>query len=1223
MPNFDQGINWGNGKACLNLRMTKQEDIQLDQLQSCLLPDQHHSLDWMGLAGDSEIAYLFIKALLTEGTASVELRPSASQEERLWHFFFEQRTATRHLAKNVLFFSYPFFIGWNEAGLFGIPLLRWACTLIPPKVGQEVWVLQTHQQTASPEVHEDWCAWAAAQHDEDWASLLNRVKDGKQGLQALADFCIRLTDQTGWSTSTVHPAISSFPSTQTLSTAARQGTLLWSASLGLSSAAFQRTVDPPAHWRYPIAQEDSAIRDYELGHLDAWQYTALRILGSHRYTQVIGSPGTGKTHLLVECIKLALTQQKTILVVAKELSKLEDIRNQLIKLNLDALSFLYRDPVVDQVLLKGLVKAYERQPLAETAEQGEQWDSTLAKLKRESKLREEQYALSRKKIFGDQSWSELLGYYLAASRREGKEVLASQLTAGQFSFFPQEYQTVVQGIQQTAPLYHQIGSIHHSLSNLNSAIFIHQEEEESQEFVRSTTSRLLSIARPLHQRYSRRQSLYADQLLADQEAYYRELSNQLQQLDHRLEDGLNELGEDLLRSSDRTLKLYGVFGQKFRQTLDVRASLEENLQTLQELHDARQVFAFTWPSDRLSRKPLVLRNLLKDYREQLLLWQTNRREQVKEELIRLNHKTALPSLAASKGIEELEQELEVFIDEVNAVGLYQLPFQSKTLTLNRQQKYLEEIIEQLEKTHDGLTNYSSYYHWQRNWFALPELSRKVIAALIKTRPSDWEAAFSSWYFNECLSLNYAPTFAASTANDQLFSATYRQLQSRLPAWLRFRWYPKKAKAAGQLRFWARNENTSQDWQAFWREKASSLTAFAPVFLTTPDLAGELAPYFSLVLLEDGHQLTQTETEMVLAGAPQALVVADPGQDGGETGAVSTVLSRGNMPTLTLAQAYTPSYVGRLFQDPSVGHYYQLDGRFSPETRTNEAEAQEIIRLLNTIKATPQRTFPRVGVACLTAEQRNLILSYFYRIKKNRQAGFDTIQQLERNGLEVFDSQELTGTAFDIVIVSGVYGPVNIENHLTDQLKALNRRSALAGLRRLSHRFSQQIHIVSSLPQDELQTRLLWEDCPGEQALARLFLACWWAQQGEIDRLADLEKQINQRPQPPHDGDSLAREMFYRLGEQLPAWDWRFDFVRDFQVPLLQAVSPRGKITLLLPDGFLAQSLYTQPSWELDRQEKLRLLGYQLVSFATDDLWKDPARTCLRIVQQLSILDEEE
>ncbi len=1194
----------------------------LSNSRRSFLPDNHQVLDWMGLAGDSQAAYAFINSLLTTSHAGVTLSPSVEQEERLWHFFSTYRLAKRLRSQTVLYFSYPYFVAEQESHVFAEPLLRWPCILLPPGPGRIGWTLELDQEHPA-EVNQYWTAWAKMQHEGDWSEWLSQCLEEGDGLKALANFSLHLTEGTGWETSTLNPAITSFPGAKPLGAMGKAGTLLWGATLGLSSASFLEEITGTGHWRHPILHEDSAIQAESLSHTDSWQFSGLKAMGTNRYTLVNGAKGSGKTHLGIESLKLALLGGKACLVVARDWASLSGFQQHLDDNGLGDLAFTLRQPSTDGALIGNLIKKYESTGSPMGLPTDQEWATELARLTRRHRQLEEVYHASRQRIFGDQSWAELLGYYLSSARIEDKALLANQLSVTQFDFLPKEYQDVMAGIRQMHPLYDKLGSIHHPLSNLNAAIFIHQSEDESQTFIEQTANRLLEKAQPLQQRYIRRQSQYADQLTNFQEAHYRDLQDRWQTLDELLEDGLNELGADMLRSGDRTLKLYGAFSEKFKSAIALRNKITQYYEGLQEVQRNRAAFDFYWPQEKLTKKPVQLKAVLRQFRDALEEWRAALSERNQEELIRLNHKTALAELPISEKIEPLERELEDFIDEVNALGLYQLPLQSKTLTLPRQQKYLEEIIEQLERTLEGLGSYAAYYHWQASWFGLTEQSRKVIAALIKTRPTDWEAAFSSWYFNECLSANYRPVSPVTLDRDAEYRTVGNHLRLHFNAYVHQQSDKRRLAAAGRLRSWARTQDGRRSMFEAFDKVGRDLTQFSPIWLTTPEVAASIVDHFDWVVIDDAQGLQRPMLGRLLSKAKQAVVLSDPDEEGIDASHISPWLISGDIPHFELQQIYLPSFLERQFDQGERVRYIQLDGRYDEAKGTNEAEALEVVKLLNEVKPTPQRTYPKVGVVAMTYGQRNLILKLFYDIKSKRQAGFDTIQQLERNGLEVFHYSEIIGQSFDQLILTGAYGPVDIEGHMTTHMTHLNSDENVAGLTVLQNTSYRKGVIISSLPEDELLARINWMDRVGEMYLSRNFLVAKWAFEGKERELLELREQWKAAQEVVEYSDSLARELSYRLGQLLPEWQWQFKPSRVVPIAVLHAQAPNGREVVLVPDGFLAQSPHTHPAWEQMIAERMGLLNYRVLPFSVDQLWKDPARTCLRLVQQLEGAAEEE
>ncbi|PTM12655.1 MAG: hypothetical protein DA408_09610 [Bacteroidetes bacterium] len=1169
----------------------------------------------MLLTSDPESAYAWLKSLLDTGQATLALDPSTEQETLLWHLFWQQRAARRTRGQQVLYFSYPYFLP-PEPAAEPVALLRWPCVLAPPETTRRHWLLRTDSDR-QPTLNAAWCHWVASQYPHDWWAQLQRcLQPGPQALETLGAFALALAEHTPWQMSTVQPALTTTSSFYTADASAGVGNLAWIARLGLLTNNWSSPAGLPNYWRETLAYEDSVIDDLSLPALSPTQYQAFWQVYGNKYVLVEGRLGTGKSESVLELIKLCLWQGKSCLVVAREKSSLVNLQQALANNQLEDLSFLWQDGLTDLPILEGLVKSFDKSATYFPAYDALQWRTDLTRLNRTQRQLDELYQASRQQVFGNKNWTELLGDYLRVSRRQGKELLASQLNVNNYQFTPAEYQDILQAIELTQPLHEELGSVQHPLSNLSAAIFIHQDLEESEVFIRQTTERLMGIARPLHERFVRRQSRYADQLAAHHEAYYLQLRTRLVQLEEQLEDSENAFGADTLRSGDRTLKLYGQFSDKFRLALTQKTVILNGYADLRDLHEQRAVFAFAWPQVKPNRLLATMGTQLATYRIQLEEWRGTLSTRIQEELIRLNHKTVLEELPVSSTIEPLEQELEVFIDEVNASGLYQLPFQSKTLTLARQQKYLEEIIDQLERSQDGLSQYVAFYHWQRNWFSLSEIARKTIQALLRSRPDDWQAAFTSWYFNESLLKKYRPFPVLAKDLAREYTQGVQQIRAQLSQVVNKDWEARRSNALGQLKPALRQ----------WPNQATELLAtyghpvaqFKPVALANPEQAVALAAHYDLLILENAQTLASSELVPVLPQARQVVAFADPDQRGIVDDDVVGMLEKGQI----VRQRYSDEEAIRLpsyFQQHAVKvNLHQLDGRFDENSLTNEVEALELLKLLNTIEKKPQQTYPKVGIIALNIAQRDLILQLLYRIKRERSPGAELIQQLERNGLEVLHGSDPVEQSFEVLFVSTVFGTIDYQGHLSPLMAMLNQPYYHASLKIIEAALqaTHEIHWLNSLPLDELRVRATWADRQGEQLLAKLVFVL---QAKANNNAAELEHwNAGWFPvlenKHPH---ALANELVVRLGQQLPDWEWSLEVPSGISQEVLVAHPPLGKAVVLLTDGFVSQYPQTTHDWEVRQQDQLLAAGYAILPFSTEQLWKDPTRTCHRLVSQLT------
>lgn len=1187
----------------------------------------NHFLDWITLVEDTDLAYGWLKSLFTTGTAEITLQPRFDQEKKLWHFFNEQRSAQRLEGRQVLYFTYPYLLQKEAGQLSRTPVLRWPCVLEPPVNNRPHWVLKTYAGARGEANGKVLSAFSKIAPDNDWQLLLDAtLNPSAEALQKLGLFAQALAENSNYTSSSWQPALAQMPQREI--TTAGEGELWWSARLALDTTHWRNTNELPVHFHEPFMHEESAIGNLSLSRLAPAQYHFFKQVFGQRYALAEGNPESGLSSISAELFKLALAQGKSCLIVSRKKANLEVLYQQFEKITaLNGYSLLWQDPIMDLPILKGMISSFDKNKSTPATYDPLRWRTTLSRCNRLQRQYDGWYEASRKKIFGDKSWSDLLGFYLYYARVEGKELLSSQLNAAQYSFNPREYQEISKALLTTKPLYEQLGTLHHPLSNLSAAIFIHQDLQESQQFIETTSLKLLTQARKLHQRYVRAQSQYADQLASFHEQRYLQLRTLFERLEQRLEDSQNTFGSDTLRSGDRTLKIYGRFSKKFEKALEEKNALQTDYEALKALHSQLDPFPFEWPKQKPRQILDKLPSLLISFRETLDNWRNYLFQGIQEEMVRLNFKTAIADLEVASGIEILERDLEVFIDEVNASGLYQLPLQSKTLTLTRQQKNLEEIIDQLERSQEGLLQYEGFYHWQRNWFSLPEICRKTIQAILRSRPKDWEASFSSWYFNESLQKNYTPFSPLGSAAREKYIQEVEQLRAQLPGFIQYEWVSRRNKAQQQLK--PALKNWPESLGTLMKDYGEQLVNSYPISFANPEVAAELVPFYDLVVLEKAQDLSLSESSAILQEARQLAVVADTNQLALTDQGVVTYLKQGNIPNVFCADDRVPNLAEKWSSRQPQVHFHQVDGRFSEQDQINEVEAQEVLKLLNAIEKQGLKTFPRVGIITLTAAQRDLLQQLLFRIKKERSPGAELVQQLERNGLTILQAADAIAQQFEVIIYSPVYGPVDHKGHLSSLLPRLNQGRELASLEVLQQVFShaQTIHVLNSLPLDEIAVRQSWSDRPGEQLQTLMIGLAHAVSEHDyltIDRLRE-QWPIAGRNKPS--SDSLPREVIYRLKAQLPDWVWNFTHVRGVEEKVLLAKAPTGEEVILLTDGFIAQGAATTIDWENWQKDRLRLSGYRLLSFSSEELWKNPGLTCHRLASQLAGLatkgEEEE
>ena len=267
----------------------------------------NHFLDWMTLVEDTDLAYGWLKSLLTTGTAEITLQPRFDQEKKLWHFFNEQRSAQRLEGRQVLYFTYPYLLRKEAGQLSRTPVLRWPCVLEPPVNNRPHWVLKTYAGARGEANGKVIAALNNASRDNDWQLLLNAaLNPSTEALQELGMFAQELAEKTDYCSSSWQPALAQMPQVE-IDTAG-EGELWWSARLALDTTHWRKTDELPVHFHEPFTHEESAIGNLSLSRLAPAQYHFLKQVFGQRYALAEGNPESGLSSISAELFKLALAQ---------------------------------------------------------------------------------------------------------------------------------------------------------------------------------------------------------------------------------------------------------------------------------------------------------------------------------------------------------------------------------------------------------------------------------------------------------------------------------------------------------------------------------------------------------------------------------------------------------------------------------------------------------------------------------------------------------------------------------------------------------------------------------------------------------------------------------------------------------------------------------------------------------------------------------------------------
>ncbi|MBK7937010.1 MAG: hypothetical protein IPJ82_07890 [Lewinellaceae bacterium] len=326
----------------------------------------------------------------------------------------------------------------------------------------------------------------------------------------------------------------------------------------------------------------------------------------------------------------------------------------------------------------------------------------------------------------------------------------------------------------------------------------------------------------------------------------------------------------------------------------------------------------------------------------------------------------------------------------------------------------------------------------------------------------------------------------------------RELRQLLPFQISAHWQNRKNKALRALKSadstafktWFgknnRNMSSAKQGEELFQKHIQPLTETLPVLLVTPQVALDVVQLsnmtFDVVLVDEAHNIPKQECYHLFEMAKNLVVFGDSKQDMTPfaeddflefckgIGAKTNTLEYQHQDSpeewvrfnkIAFGTPYKRLPSGRKAQEATI--VANVEGRYDESTCTNDAEARQIIDWLNLIEPTAARTYPVVGIACSTVQQRDLIAGQLLKIRQRKQPGYEKIQQMLLSGLGVYQFAELQGQHVDILLISLTHGMTDSHGSLTRHLHFWNSQLGFNQLHVVLTRATQKMFIAHSIP----------------------------------------------------------------------------------------------------------------------------------------------------------------
>lgn len=1159
----------------------------------------------------------------------------------LRHFYFESRSKLRTSGEQTFGFGFPTLIDRDEQGkVVMLPIYIWYLGIKPQPNRRDAWLIN-FDDTHPIIVNEAFLDFIQTKYKLNLQKMLQEpILQKNFSLKSLDLLTKNLARQFSFTNPDITSGLRELPTGKRLEDLAVLGDIIWGGALGLfehhkiNHIATTEGVQSFENEPISIGQ----VHEFSLLQDNPEQHDALRLALRNRLTVVEAPHGAGKTYLAANILLNALSNGQKTVVVARDVATLMEIQHKFVALGLGTFTFLLKDLLYDKNLLLDTLRT--EQQIKTVVFDAEDFRLSLNLARRwNQRLFQQHEALSRP-IFGTDTWEEVVGKFLEVNRQTGKELLANHLNSADFEFKKEEYDSLIAAIEQAQTLYSKAKTLRHPLTVLHNSVFEGKVEVRKQ-WVKEKLNTYLDQITHLQHGHIVEIERFTEKLTNFYEAHFRELSGHLQNLKEGISDYIFQYGEEFETASSSWLVISSPFSDKSSGILRAKERLLEEYDALEKAFLSREYRYFDHIFLKLSDAKNItrLKHNLENFEISLQGWRLRLAPTVQEQVQRLSAKTAQYFENQSvEDIENLEKDLDTLLENINTSKILEQPLTHKMLTLTKRLQFIESTAQFLDETNQNLRDFDEFFDWQKSWLALSEKGKRLVTALVKVKPKDWQTAFESWYFYHVLTANYDVDIPENNERFDKVAHLTEKLRLVMTSQIASHWNTRKATAIKAVKtldrdiwnifFSSKGQQLAKDkpLSELLKNGLKTLTEMYPVLLMTPSVANTLLGkhdrVFNLMLFENSQNLQVIDTQQLVQHTDRAVMLAERSAiDGLTEGSLISFAKKQHAAEAQLTRILRPApsavamlneaafYPNSIFEahqfaiKNSVNFVQVSGGRFDEARRTNEAEASEVIRILKDVEEIPQkRVFPRVGIVTQTIEQRNLIGSQLLTIVQKNLHAWERIQQMQQSGtLSIFHVSELQGQRFDLVIMSGTFA--NMEQL---ELSATELRSAF-------NCFTQKLWWITSFSNETLKEVSNHTTNNVKTLLANTLLLLQQSDATDTPQYYEQLTRLRTRyapfllPKVSTFCKELA-DMLEKRGTPRQRILLNYEIFAGVRVPLiLKALTNDEKNVVVRVDGAFGNNRFFNTDRELNIAERLKAENFRIADVWTYEFWKNPTK----------------
>ena len=452
------------------------------------------------------------------------------------------------------------------------------------------------------------------------------------------------------------------------------------------------------------------------------------------------------------------------------------------------------------------------------------------KIVRAKDLIKDAYASIHQKIFGEQTWIDLVDRVGILHKKIPHTIIGQQVNIQSLKFTQKEFWHIKGKIQRLKDLYNPSFPKIEKQINFHPTLFQHSDQAQTIH----TLEKFLQNALDLRLNLSDYLVNYSLSLENKWRSRFQKLTFKLNELD--------ELHDDLRWYSSRPgLQLSQKIKTVFSGSKTNEFSGFEKTQKL--LNEIESIFTESNCKDApISIDELDLELIdsdefigLRKYWDDIISsWNEHMQSDIEKNLSRLNKYNS-----ENKALIKLESEIEKFILELNGSNIFNHIFEDNALSCKKRIKSLQEIQQALEEAVSNLIQFPEYSAWHLEKHDLSDSCQAIYDLIKNLKSSSWSLAFEKWYISQIVNTHASCAIPGNDQSINRWSEQWKEAKKVFAQITDYQWSKIREKALDNIKsdnktiflsLFKKSQQLDFDWMDLFMADAKSFSDIYPILL---------------------------------------------------------------------------------------------------------------------------------------------------------------------------------------------------------------------------------------------------------------------------------------------------------------------------------------------------------------------------------------------------------